>query len=211
MKPLLLSMFLCGLLLAESPSEKALRLQLQTMQASLDKARADLVVARAANTAHMAAVQKSVAKGASDATVGMDTLLTEAQLNDEMARRTAVAAKQAAQAVAKEDRDLFTEIIIGTLFLFFLMLGALGFVVVDVRSKATADRRVFLDAAASQHIDITSILKDTKVAMIELERNTNSRLSQLLEAKDVLREQSNLSELARGTLIGREEHRRQKS
>ena len=210
MKSLLLVIFLCSSgVAAESKAEAALRAQLASVQASLDRANAE--VARLAASAKLgnkeikktvSDVSDEVTRTATDASISRAANAEEARWMANDARSTASAAKAAAKAVADNNRALISSLIVGMLFTFFLILGALGFIVVDVKSKASADRQTFLTASAHWNQAVLALLGETKAEMKDLKAHTNSRLSELLAAKDEFREMSNKAEYAKGTLAG---------
>jgi large-conductance mechanosensitive channel len=184
---------------AESPKEKALRQQLETLQVSLNRANAATAKLQAdivARTKDAKSAVVSVSKQAAANAI-------HAQMLADVARQTAEVARQTASTVAASNRTLIMASLVGQLVAFLVLLAALAFVIIDVRTKASRDRSVFLESADTQRRETLELMTDTKSAMIELVKNTNHRMDLLLEAKDALRISSNASEHAKG-VIGEE-------
>ena len=187
---------------AESPKEKALRQQLETLQVSLNRANAATAKLQAdivARTKDAKSAVVSVSEQAAANAMNAETSRADAA---DVARQTAEVARQTASTVAASNRTLIMASLVGQLVAFLVLLAVLAFVIIDVRTKASRDRSVFLESADTQRRETLELMTDTKSAMIELVKNTNHRMDLLLEAKDALRISSNASEHAKGVIEG---------
>jgi len=183
---------------AESPKEKALRQQLETLQVSLNRANAATAKLQADIVARTKDAKSAVVSVSEQAAANA----IHAQMLADVARQTAEVARQTASTVAASNRTLIMASLVGQLVAFLVLLAALAFVIIDVRTKASRDRSVFLESADTQRRETLELMTDTKSAMIELVKNTNHRMDLLLEAKDALRISSNASEHAKGVIGG---------
>ena len=170
----------------ETARERALRQQLEEVQVSLNKALTRVGELNASNAERAKTLAHSVTSASEQAIESAESAESSAQTRAEEARMTAKAAKSAAEQVAAINRSLIMAVLVGLLCMFLVMVAALAFILVDVRSKASADRKVYLDH-----------LIGTKQVLTELVANTNHKMDLLLEAKDDLRESTNKAQFAK--------------
>ena len=183
---------------SETPKERVLRQQLEAMQISLDRANAAVARLQKDAQSRTKEVKSSMAGVSEQATENENSRV----LTSEFAQQTAALARVAALEVAASNRALVVDLLVGQLVAFVIMLAALAFVLIDVRTKASRDRGVYLESVSKHQQDVLEIMTGTKTAMVELASHTNHKMDLLLEAKDALRTSTNAAEFSKGVKEG---------